>query len=303
MYPQCYRYQILFLLFMACLTVGCGAHNLREAQDHFNKGAAIEVRAMDSSLLSDNAEADPGDALAALNEYRMANAVATASINDQSRTLKQDNLLGAAYVLKAMALWRVSDLEGNPLTEKQRQAVGKPSGETGNRREELWVVLERIKTLKENQEVTLGTRDKVLHKALYGFYDHDGGRAENDYAKAREWFRSAYETLGKSLDDNVTQLHPIRVYVGSAQLRTLAAWNLALYNHKQTCRKNPNSQSCIDVGETERKDDGKEIYTDAKRVICDQLQAFWDNNSQVRDSLGKLLATIGYPSLFNECSR
>ena len=64
------------LLFILWFTVGCPAVQLRDAQDNFNKGAEIELKALDRSLLSDNPDANPGDALAALNEYRLAHTLA-----------------------------------------------------------------------------------------------------------------------------------------------------------------------------------------------------------------------------------
>src|SRR5262245_35287265 len=108
------RIRRLLLILWICvlwLVTGCVARTLREAQDHFNKAAEIETRAIDRSLLSDNPEANPSDALAALNEYRLAYSVATQLIKEQSSSLKQENLLGVTYILKAMALWRIAGLE------------------------------------------------------------------------------------------------------------------------------------------------------------------------------------------------
>jgi hypothetical protein len=272
------------------------ARTLREAQDHFSKAAEIETRAIDRSLLSDNPEANPSDALAALNEYRLAHATATQLIQEQSSSLKQDNLLGAAYMLKAMALWRMAGLEGDTLADGKPPEVTQPAGKAVNPRQELLAVLGEIEQRQSEPGMALGTRDRVLHRALYGFYDHDGGRAERDYTKARAWFQSAYSRLHDSLAGDVPPGHPIRVYVGSAQLRTLAAWNLALYNERKNCKAMPEAPSCALLNS-----DQTTINDATKNVVCG-LQPFWNTNDEIKKSLRALAATIGLPSVIDQCS-
>ena len=289
-----YRLRSILLVCILWLTIGCAAKTLRDAQDHFNKGAEVESRAMDHSLLSDNPVANPGDAFSALNEYRLANSEAEALIDENSKTLQEDKLLGATYMLKAMALWRISDLEGNPLEKDEVSGAEKPSEGITNSRQELLALLSTITELQRKQEITLGTRDQVLHKALYGFYDHDGGRAENDYSKAREWFKSAYKRLDEAVSDDVVPLrHPIRVYVGSAQLRTLAAWNLALYGLRKECVSNRNIPTCDYLNK-----DQIFINDATENVVC-KLRPFYENNEDVRKQLIQLLSPIGLPSVIN----
>jgi hypothetical protein len=134
----------------------------------------------------------------------------------------------------------------------------------------------------------------VLHKALYGFYDHDGGRSENDYSKARRWFKSAYKRLEESLvDTDVPLRHPVRVYVGSSQLRALAAWNLALYELRKDCSSEPTLPSCDLLNSDQRF-----VNDETRHVIC-KLRPFYQNNSEVRDQLVALLSPIGLPSVIN----
>jgi hypothetical protein len=292
-----YLRPILFILILG-LFVGCAAVTLREAQDHFNKGAEIELRAMDRSLLSDNPDASPGDAIAALNEYRLANSTATKLIDEESRKLKQDKLLGATYILKAMALWRISDLEGDTLAEGESPKATQPIDTVDNPRQELLAVLSDIEKRRQGEDkLTLGTRDRVLHKALYGFYDHDGGRAANDYTQAKEWFKSANDRLKDALADDVPLQHPIRVYVGSAQLRTLAAWNQALYRARKNCdcSSDPKPPCCDQLVQ-----DQQTINTETKNVVC-ELRPFWERNEEVKKSLTQLVSTIGFLSAFRQC--
>jgi hypothetical protein len=289
-----YRLRSILLVLILWLTVGCAARTLRDAQEHFNKGAEVELRAMDRSLLSDNPVANPGDAFSALNEYRLANSEAGALIDEDWNNLKEDKLLGATYMLKAMALWRISDLEGNTLEKGEALGAEKPSEGITNSRQELLALLGTITELQRRQEITLGTRDQVLHKALYGFYDHDGGRAENDYSKAREWFKSAHRRLEEAVSDDVVPLrHPIRVYIGSAQLRTLAAWHLALYELDKECTSNGNMPTCDYLTK-----DQILINDETEHVVC-KLRPFYENNEEVRNRLIQLLSPIGLPSVIN----
>ena len=150
---------LFLLLFIWCFTVGCSAVQLRDAQDNFNKGAEIELQALDRSLLSDNPDANPGDAFAALNEYRLAHTLAEKLIEEKSNELRQDNLLGATYILNAMALWRISDLEGDsPKKGEEPGATGDEKKEQGNQvtstRQKLLAVLNQIKTAESEKQIT-----------------------------------------------------------------------------------------------------------------------------------------------------
>jgi hypothetical protein len=294
---QSVRNRLAVAVIVAFSLSGCAAHSLREAQDHFNKGSEIELRALDRSLLSDSPAAGPGDAVAAANEYRLAQAAATRLLAENAVELKQDNLLGATYLLKAMALWRISDLEGNRVTAPGSSEPVRSGPRTTNPRQEMIAVLDEMGRLDKNGAIVLGTRDRVLYKALYGFYDHDGGRGENDYLKARTWYLSAYDRLQEAVGDDVPKGHPIRVYIVSAQLRTLAAWNLALYEARKTNKCLPTAQTevCVLAGK-----DPKAIMERHNSAVC-AVQYFWETNEDVYSGLLKLSFTIGLPFDKNYC--
>ncbi len=168
----------LLLLVVAAALLGCGAASVREAQDHFNTAAEIEARALNASLRSDNADARPVDAISALNEYRLAYATATEAIAGNSDELRADRLLGATYVLKAMALWRISDLQGDPLEAAEKSSTAterppaageeSPSAAINNARQQLLTVLNEIQSLQDDQKIYLGTRDKETAGFTYG---------------------------------------------------------------------------------------------------------------------------------------
>ena len=88
----------------------------------------------------------------------------------------------------------------------------------------------------------------------------------------------------------------MRVYVGSARLRTLAAWNQALYRQrKNCCQPDPNSACCKQV-----EKDQEEINKETVNVIC-ELRPFWDTAEGVKRRLTQLLSTIGLTSAFDDC--
>ena len=288
-----------------CLLMGCGAQDLRQAQDHFNRGANMELKALDQTLQVDSLDATPVDAVAALNEYRLAEQTARKLIAEKADSLRRDRLLGTTYILQAMALWRISDLEGDTIvtgeapSDASRSGTDSESGDTEeNSRQALLALLGEIETRKD--KLSLGTRDRVLHKALYGFYDHDGGRSADDYFLASKWFRSAIKRLDESVSGDVPERHPVRFYVGSAQLRTLAAWS-------QRNIETQGSHYCRDHAEMEPHacadkiaGDSDEINAATSRVTCG-LKTFWSGKNEIRSQLDKFLQAIGLPSAINNC--
>jgi hypothetical protein len=81
--------------------------------------------------------------------------------------------------------------------------------------------------------------------------------------------------------------------VGAAQLRTLAAWNLALYDLRKDCSSNPTRPSCDLLNS-----DQKLINDETREVIC-KLRPFYKNNIEVKNQLIQLLSSIGLPSVIN----
>ncbi len=290
----------LLMILMAVALSGCGTTSLRQAQDHFNTAADIEARALNASLRGDNVNARPGDSII---EYRLAYATATEVIAKKSDDLRRDKLLGATYVLKAMALWRISDLQGDPLTNAEKSSTdatmpaaagGKSSPATiDNARQQLLAVLNVIQQLHDDGKLYLGTRDKVLHRALYGFYDHDGGRAAADYDTAESWFESALKQLDDAVANDVPAQHPVRVYVGSAQLRTLGAWNKFIGTGFQACKLD--STRAEGDCRKDRKARRMKVNDKTQMVVC-ELELFWADNENIKRQFGALTAVIGLVS-------
>ena len=272
---------LLATLLAMALISGCIVTQVRKGQDYFSQAAAIENKAIFSSLALDSPDAGPSDAMAALTCYRLAEASLESELAKEAESLKQSGLYGTTYVLLAMTQWRIAALEGNRLTTGERPSGIKMTSKKRTRRQML---LERINTINQHKhEWTLGTRDKVLSHALYGFYDHDGGQMAPEYDRAKKWFKSALNRFDEAVKNNdVPPNHSIRVYIAMAKLRTLASWLFA-------------SQSSGLTPEGDIKD-VREINTHAKTTIC-SIEPFYRSESRlsnrIETKLDYLLATIG----------
>lgn len=202
---------LMTLLMMA----GCGSHQLKTAQDSYNEAALLEAQLSFEEIES------KGDPLAgtpqALRNYRVALSLTDTALEKHAKGLKQDELYGTALMLKALCQWRIAALDGEADPDKIKD------------------IIDDIETRVGQENVTLGTRDRVLLKALPGLREHALGLQQSDPNRARRFFESALNTLDQSLSDvNPPQDHPVRTYIRLAQMRTLRAWRWVEYPHKPT---------------------------------------------------------------------
>jgi hypothetical protein len=98
--------RVIILVLLVDLLAGCVSHvrQLRDAQDEFNKAAALE----------NDIKLDPkmGNAvnLGGLNaSYRLTLEMITDLIAREKGNLEKDKLIGVAYSLKALAEWRLGE--------------------------------------------------------------------------------------------------------------------------------------------------------------------------------------------------
>lgn len=171
----------------------CTARTLREAQDHFNRGAEIENTSRAAStaalLASTGAEA----------EYRAALAGLNAELKDHSEDLEAEGLYPTARLLKALCLWRLAALSGGGLEAARAE-------------------LKDVAPLKDK----LGTRDRVLLAALPGLLDHEKGLREKDVAKAAADFESAEKAIAAALAAEAPPAaHDVTLYLRLAQMAAL----------------------------------------------------------------------------------
>jgi len=200
------RIVVAFLLL--ALTLGCGAHRLKQAQDSYNQAARIEARA---SLEEEASTGDPlqGDAQA-LRNYRVALALTDEALDRYAGGLRKDRLYGTALMLKALCEWRIAALDRDADPDQVQAVVAE--------------IEHRVRT----EGIVLGTRDRVLLKALPGLREHALGLHQREPEKAGALFESALDTFERALKEgNPPADHPVRAYIRLAQMRTVRAWRCA----------------------------------------------------------------------------
>jgi hypothetical protein len=201
--------QIIQRTWIALLVIvvmfGCGVHRLKQAQDSYNQAAQIEAQLSFEEI---EPTADPLEgASQALRNYRIALSLTDEALEKHAENLKKDHLYGTALMLKALCQWRVAALDEEADQDKIRE------------------IIDDIDKRVKQKYITLGTRDKVLLRALPGLREHALGLHQSDPKKAKHLFESALSTLEESLSSvNPPEDHPVRVYIRLAQMRTLRAW-------------------------------------------------------------------------------
>jgi len=183
------------LTFLSALS-GCLSHinDLREAQNHFNTAAMLE----------NQLRLDPmaGDALAVSSQvnvsYQLSLKMLTDLIARSSQELQQDNLLGTAYTLKALAEWRLGQYDQAMATAEM---------------------------VNGNKEIKLYPRDQVLMNALNGMIKNDQAFAhmalrDYDYANLKRLLISALDDMG----DKAGNSGSLGLYMATARLSVLKNW-------------------------------------------------------------------------------
>lgn len=223
----------LLITLVFLVIAGCeSARYIRNAQNHFNQAAQQENQLLAKSLAAYQAGADASGTSSALTDYKMALSLVDRAIKENRAKLRQEKLLGTAYMIKAMSLWRISDLNGTPPDMLESPSVGSSvenSVMSSPERKELMLLIPAIKReLSDNQPpITLGTRDRVMLIALPGLLDHDRGRLVTSLDRADAYFASAYKVLREAAGAAPAD-HPVHLYLVMAQLQTLNAWAYAI---------------------------------------------------------------------------
>ncbi len=184
---------------------GCGGHRLKQAQDSYNEAARIEAQLSFEEI---EPTGDPLEGLPqALRNYHIALSLTDDALEKHAESLKKDQLYGTALMIKALCQWRIAALDEEADQDKIRE------------------IIDDIDKRVKHENIMLGTRDKVLLRALPGLREHALGLQQSDPKKAQRFFESALSTLEKSLGDvNPPEDHPVRAYIRLAQMRTLRAW-------------------------------------------------------------------------------
>lgn len=278
----------LLVAFVFLVITGCeSARYIRNAQNHFNQAAQQENQLLAKSLAAYQAGADASGTSSALTDYKIALSLVDRAIKDNREKLRQEKLLGTAYMIKAMSLWRISDLNGTPPDMLESPSVASSEENSvisSPERKELMVLIPIIKReLSDNQQpITLGTRDRVMLIALPGLLDHDRGRLATSLGRADAYFASAYKVLGQAAQAAPSD-HPVHLYLVMAQLQTLNAWTDAIDRLGRRDDLLPKDR---------RKLVADNIHSRVSKSLC-SIKDLWNSNSEIQKQLKQFLFITG----------
>jgi hypothetical protein len=270
------------------MIIGCETTRyIRNAQTHFNQAAQQENELLAKSLTAYQAGANASGTVSSLSDYKMALSLVDRAINENREKLRQEKLLGTAYMIKAMSLWRISDLNGTPpaiLELPSDDTSAENSVFSSPERKELIALIPTIKQALNDPEtpITLGTRDRVMLIALPGLLDHDRGRLANSMDRADAYFSSAYTVLDEAAGAAPTD-HPVHLYLVMAQLQTLNSWAYAIDRFSQ--------EEGMSL-ETSSKLMSDNVHSRVKNSLC-SIKVLWEKNSEIQEQLTKFLFLTG----------
>jgi len=181
------------LLAVLCTLSACAPYMLqyKSAQDSFNQAAEIENQSL----------TDPQSMMIA--DFSLPYAMMTDLIGSKDQQLKQDGLLGNAYVIQALAAWKTGK-----YTEAQRASE------------------EALLALAPNMH-----RDRALMEAMPGLIAAEKAYAitneqGSNFCDIADLVKTAYENLGKAAE-KAPQKHPVKAYLHTNQLAALATLSQA----------------------------------------------------------------------------
>lgn len=212
------------------LLSGCGvAHirGLREAEDSFNRAAALENQ---QRLGDDTSVRGLG---AAATGYRLAEQISDSLIREKSGKLREDNLLCTAYVIRAMSLWRL----GNHLASVRVAEEGKScaQGAAADAVPREMAVLHAVPGLaridQANALVANNTHDPV------------------EFTTVKTEAQAALGIL-QSADGRVPSDHPVRAYFFMSQLAAIRAWHSAVTSESLPMGNDPASEGNKELKES-----------------------------------------------------
>lgn len=205
--------QALCFVLFAAVIAGCSTYNLKQAQDSYVDAVESEqVLTLESGV-------------SALAQYKITLAIVDEVIRDDRKELEQEGLLGAAYTLKALTLFKIADLETDQLVDGEIPSSEIPQvSEASSSRQNLLEFLRSVYPESGKPPVVYGTRDNAVMRSLYGLYDYMGGRAESDASEAIKWFKSAIKQLEEA-HSRAPATHDVQATIALYELTVLAEWD------------------------------------------------------------------------------
>lgn len=219
----------VFLALVVLIVIsGCVSHvqKLREAQDHFNTATQLENQLKIDPTVS--------DALAittqANGSYQLSHKMLTELIDNKNKELRDDDLLGTAYTLKALAEWRIARYDDAANT---------------------------VATVESDKGIRLFPRDRAMVQALNGLIKNDqafGHMVAKDYDYAR--IKSLLKSSLNDIKGNVKGSDSLKLYLATVQMVILKNWT--------DLRGDPKAYSNTDPSDVNKKMEKDEWCVDAK---------------------------------------
>ena len=242
-------------VFFAAVIGGCSNYNLQQAQDSYVDAVASEqVLTLESGVT-------------ALAQYKITLVMVDEVIQKDRKRLEQDGLLGVAYTLKALTLFKIADLETDQLVAGEIPSSETPQvSEAGTSRQNLLEFLRSVYPENGKPPVVYGTRDSAVMRSLYGLYDYIGGRAETDAAAAIRWFRSAIKQLEEA-HSRAPATHDVQAVIALYELTVLAEWDW----------RADGKQNLLEDGQ------GNDlVLQNTEKVLC-RTESLWRENRMKQD--------------------
>lgn len=252
------------LALLLLLGAACTARQIRDAQDEFNRAAAMENAAFSRGYSAD------GSALAIhpAAGYRISLALVNRELAENEAALRKDRLYGTALLLKAMCLWRLAGDSTDPAAP--------PSGK------QLSATVVEAKREHDAGRAVLGTRDLAMLNALPGLRDHDLGLQAKSFGQAEGYFKSSLQVVGRVAADKqlVPKGHPAAIYLRLAMLSTCRAWHSAAYAF------------AADLGQAKAQ---AKAARDRARTLLKELELPAKGDKELAKALALYRARLGLP--------
>ena len=248
--------QALYFVLFSAVIAGCSSYNLKQAQDSYVGAVKSEqVQTLDAGI-------------SALAQYKITLMEIDGVIREDRRDLEQDGLLGAAYTLKALTLFKIADLETDQLVDDGIHSSETPQiSKAKTSRLNLLEFLHSVYPENGEPSVVYGTRDSVVMRSLYGLYDYMGGRAESDASDAIKWFKSAIKQLEEA-HSRAPATHDVQATIALYELTVLAEWDWRAQG----------KQNLLQDGQ------GNDlVLRNTEKAMC-RTESLWRKNSMKRDS-------------------
>ena len=230
--------------FMLVLTAGCAAVNhLRDAQDAFSNGAALENAArLDSAAKFPSAETS--SSLAARSSYASALHSLDQLSDEQRKTLEKENLWGATLTLKALAQWRLGKYDEALSTAEDAQKLNE---QLFPRDAALLKALPGLVAIDlAYARIVAADRGALDKKLVFGGLDADGNRVSGvkERLVGSDGKGGAVAILA-SARAMVDERHSLQSYLIQAQLAGFRNYKVALERLTEATHVPPNDPARV----------------------------------------------------------